>query len=328
MKQTAAVFLLGIVAAALCAAQGTETQTGSSFKQEGIASWYGAEFAGRPTASGEIFDPRLMTAAHPTLPFGTKVRVTNTHNNRQVTVTVNDRGPFVAARIIDLSEGAAEKLDMLVTGTAPVRIEVIGGLASAAPAEQNKGGAISGPPPVASPQPLAAAPQQPAAVPQQPAAVPQQPAAVPQQPAAVPQPTAAPQQPAAPPGSTGIPAVSPAVSTAAETAPVSVPQQPTAAPVPVIRQFAAAEIKPKMPDPGSGKIYRIQVGSYKIPRNAVEAFGRLQDAGLNPAYERYGELYRVVLSGIKGDDVQSVAAALGKAGFSEALIREESPGNR
>jgi rare lipoprotein A len=95
------------------------------FRQEGIASWYGREFDGRPTASGEIYDSSQLTAAHPNLPFGTMLTVTNRHNNRSVTVRVNDRGPFVAARIIDVSRAAAEQLDMIVTGTAPVTIESI-----------------------------------------------------------------------------------------------------------------------------------------------------------------------------------------------------------
>ena len=95
------------------------------FRQEGIASWYGREFEGRPTASGEIFDSSQFTAAHPSLPFGTMLTVTNQHNNRSVTVRVNDRGPFVPARIIDVSRAAAEQLDMIVTGTAPVTVTSI-----------------------------------------------------------------------------------------------------------------------------------------------------------------------------------------------------------
>jgi len=93
------------------------------FREEGIASWYGREFDGRPTASGETFDSSELTAAHPNLPFGTMLIVTNKHNNRSVTVRVNDRGPFVAARIIDVSRAAAEQLDMIVSGTAPVIVE-------------------------------------------------------------------------------------------------------------------------------------------------------------------------------------------------------------
>jgi len=100
-------------------------QTADVFKQEGIASWYGTEYDGRPTASGEIFDSSMLTAAHPSLPFGTRLVVTNQHNNKSVTVRINDRGPFVPSRIIDVSRAAAELLDMIVTGTAPVSIESI-----------------------------------------------------------------------------------------------------------------------------------------------------------------------------------------------------------
>jgi len=113
------------IAAALCMPQHTSAQSGSVFRQEGMASWYGPEFDGRPTASGEIFNSTLFTAAHPSLPFGTFLTVTNKQNNRQVTVKVNDRGPFVAGRIIDLSRAAAEHLDMIAVGTALVVVETM-----------------------------------------------------------------------------------------------------------------------------------------------------------------------------------------------------------
>lgn len=94
--------------------------------ETGIASWYGPEFHGRPTSSREIFDQNDLTAAHPTLPFGTMVLVTNLENGRQVTVRINDRGPFVKGRIIDLSYAAARLLGMVGPGTARVRLEVAG----------------------------------------------------------------------------------------------------------------------------------------------------------------------------------------------------------
>ncbi|MDR1230375.1 MAG: septal ring lytic transglycosylase RlpA family protein [Spirochaetaceae bacterium] len=97
--------------------------TASNFRQEGVASWYGAEFAGRATASGEIFDPAQLTAAHAELPFGTYLTVTNTENGKKIAVRVNDRGPFVRSRILDVSRAAAERLDMLSAGTAKVVIE-------------------------------------------------------------------------------------------------------------------------------------------------------------------------------------------------------------
>jgi rare lipoprotein A (peptidoglycan hydrolase) len=94
--------------------------------QEGVVSWYGAAFHARPTASGELFDSGDLTMAHPSLPFGTRVKVTNLRNGRSVVVRVNDRGPFVGTRIADLSHAAAEQLGMLRRGVVRARIEVLG----------------------------------------------------------------------------------------------------------------------------------------------------------------------------------------------------------
>lgn len=91
----------------------------------GQASWYGHEFDRRLTASGDRFDPKLLTGAHKTLPLGSKVRVTNLHNGRSVLITINDRGPYVGRREIDLSYGAARVLGMLERGIARVRIELV-----------------------------------------------------------------------------------------------------------------------------------------------------------------------------------------------------------
>jgi rare lipoprotein A len=93
--------------------------------QTGIPSWYGPGFHGRPTASGVIYDQHELTAAHQTLPLGTRVMVTNLQNGRSTEVTINDRGPFVKDRIIDLSYAAAQALGMVGPGTIPVRVEVI-----------------------------------------------------------------------------------------------------------------------------------------------------------------------------------------------------------
>jgi rare lipoprotein A len=93
--------------------------------QTGIASWYGLHWQGRRTASGTRFDTRLLTAAHRSLPLNTIVRVTNLLNGRTVEVLVNDRGPYVGHRVIDLSEAAAQRLDMVKKGVVPVRIETV-----------------------------------------------------------------------------------------------------------------------------------------------------------------------------------------------------------
>jgi rare lipoprotein A len=117
MRHKIIVFLLLVSPLTLFA------QTG--YVQEGKASFYADKFEGRTTASGERYSHSKSTCAHLTLPFGTLVRVTNTSNNQSVVVRVNDRGPFVPNRIIDLSKSAAEKLGFIKEGIADVRIEAI-----------------------------------------------------------------------------------------------------------------------------------------------------------------------------------------------------------
>ena len=237
---------------------GGAPQTGlgvSAFREEGIASWYGTEFEGHPTASGELFNPAQLTAAHPSLPFGTMLRITNTQNNRQVTVRVNDRGPFVNTRIIDVSRAAAEALDILTTGTAPVVVELAGEASIAAP-------------PVAPP--------------------------ILAEPWIAPVPT-----PVSPP---------PPV---AETSALP-PADPN-----------AAVVRPGIPPLGTAKRYRIQIGAYRVTRNAVDTFDRVKSIGLEPSYERHDDYYRVVLGGVRAEDIQSLAGRLGSIGFREILVREE-----
>ena len=92
----------------------------------GSASWYGPGFDGNMTANGEIYNQNALTAAHPSLAFGTKVKVTNIDNGRSVIVKINDRGPYAEGRVIDLSAAAAQSLDMIHSGVAPVEITVLG----------------------------------------------------------------------------------------------------------------------------------------------------------------------------------------------------------
>ena len=229
------------------------------------------------------------TAAHPTLPFGTIVTITNKHNMRRVTVRINDRGPFIAARIIDVSKAAAEALDMIATGTAPVLVESavsksLGPVSSAAAAT-----------PPASPS-TATAPTQPTSPPTVTAATP--PTSLPTATA----PTPPVQQP--PP------------------APPVTPQQ-TAVRVPPVYTAPPAVIVGGTPSAGNAKLYRIQVGAFKVPRNAVDVFDRLKAAGLNPRYEQYGDLYRVVLPELRAADIPAIAQTLGNTGFQEVLLREE-----
>lgn len=100
--------------------------TGDGYRDTGVASWYGREFHGRPTSSGERYDMFALTAAHKTLPIPMWVEVTNQRNGKSVIVKVNDRGPFVDDRIIDLSYAAALELDMIQAGTAPVFVRALG----------------------------------------------------------------------------------------------------------------------------------------------------------------------------------------------------------
>jgi len=95
--------------------------------QTGEASWYGAQHQGKPTASGSIYDQAGLTAAHPSLPFGSKIKVTNLANGKSVEVEITDRGPFTGNRIIDLSQAAAKALEMKESGTATVRLDLPSG---------------------------------------------------------------------------------------------------------------------------------------------------------------------------------------------------------
>lgn len=100
-------------------------RSSGAYTTTGQASWYGNEFNGRRTASGEIYNQYGITAAHKTLAFGTRVKVTNLNNGKTVTVRITDRGPFIAGRIIDLSRGAADIIGLTASGVAPVKIQVI-----------------------------------------------------------------------------------------------------------------------------------------------------------------------------------------------------------
>jgi len=275
MKKKIFAIITGFALATLCSAQTTDV-TRAIFIQEGIASWYGAEFNGKPTASGEIFNDSALTAAHPSLPFGTMLRVTNQHNNKSVTVRVNDRGPFVAARIIDVSRAAAVQLDMISTGTAPVKIESLSELIfSVKPAQAAKSTQPASPAPVTQPQVTQSQVTQQSQTTQSQVTQPQ---------AAQPQ----------------------------------VTQSQTVEPVESrTTSFQSTEIYTE-------KTYRVQVGAFKEIRYAEETYKRLKNAGLNPEYEKYGDYYRVVLPGLKQDDLAAVSERLSRAGFREVVLREET----
>jgi rare lipoprotein A len=112
-----------------CAAPSLAMPTGWAllgWEQTGEASWYGEPYHGRRTSNGERYDMHRLTAAHPSLPFGTRVRVTNLDNGRSVEVRINDRGPFKRGRIVDVSFAAARSLGAVGPGVIPVRLRVVG----------------------------------------------------------------------------------------------------------------------------------------------------------------------------------------------------------
>ena len=118
------LLMLGIIFLLGCA--GPSSLASGGFRSEtGMASYYAREFHGRETASGRTYRKNELTAAHRTLPFGTKVRVTNLENGRHVVVTVTDRGPFRRERVIDLSKRAARELGIIRAGVARVRLDVV-----------------------------------------------------------------------------------------------------------------------------------------------------------------------------------------------------------
>jgi rare lipoprotein A len=126
-RRRATVRLLVVLVLALGVAPACSVlPVGWSGRQGGLASWYGPGFYGKRTASGTVYTGTALTAAHPSLPFGTLVRVTNLANGRTVVVVIDDRGPFVRGRVIDLSAAAARRLGMIQNGVVPVRLEVVG----------------------------------------------------------------------------------------------------------------------------------------------------------------------------------------------------------
>ena len=120
----AALVAAGIGFALILGIAGSSNNADASSYQ-GRASWYGPGFHGRKTASGERFNMNAYTAAHRSLPFGTKVRVTNKRDGRSVVVRMNDRGPYSGGRILDVSKAAASRLGLVATGTAPVTLQVL-----------------------------------------------------------------------------------------------------------------------------------------------------------------------------------------------------------
>jgi rare lipoprotein A len=267
-----AIIIIGLAVAVFCSAQ-------ESFHEEGLASWYGDEFDGQNTASGETFDSSQFTAAHPTLPFGTLLIITNQYNRKQVTVRVNDRGPFVSTRILDLSKAAAEQIDMIAAGTASITADL-------APKDTPLGPVLASIATVPTTTPT----------------------------------TTTPTPTIAPIGTAPVATVPATTPTTTAPTPTTTPTTVAPTPTPTVKT-----LPPTPPPTGTNKKYRIQVGAFGVPNNAIIAFNKLKTAGLTPSYERSDKdkLYRVVLSGIKADDFASTIEKIGKAGFKEVVYHEE-----
>src|SRR5688572_7299960 len=127
------IYVFSFILTLLVALDFSAFATGNGKIQKGTASWYGTKYHGRKSSNGEVYNKTNLTAAHPSLPFGTQVKVTNLSNNQSVVVRITDRGPFKGHRLIDLSEAAARKIDMIRSGTAVVTMEILEKPASEVP---------------------------------------------------------------------------------------------------------------------------------------------------------------------------------------------------
>lgn len=282
---------------------------------ETYASYYGEAFNGRPTSSGEIFDMNAYTAAHKTLPFGTFLEVTNLENGKKVVVRVNDRGPFVPNREIDLSKAAAKSLGMISRGITRVSIKRVDSLDHAALvattdvySDTTTESAPKGAHPVTDSQPEAV-PVQKEAVSDIPAkgsdtAAATAPSKVTQAQAS--QPNTTQRQPSSVDQQTAKP------DTVKGAANRSASAQPAQTPAPVYSQGT------------SGVLWRIQLGAFAREENALRLVVQLRKAGFDPAYERTEKSVRVVLPGIQPDDLEKVKEALANHSFTDYVIRQES----
>jgi rare lipoprotein A len=225
--------------------------SGAPFRQHGIASWYGRQFQGNRTASGEPYDMFAMTAAHPTLPIPSYARVTNTRDGRSVIVRINDRGPFMHDRIIDLSYAAATRLGLATAGSGEVEVERIvpGHVARAAPVAPPLAGRVV---PVAPSLPTMAATATP------PASAPG--AGAPGASEGKPEPQVAIALPVAPPGSESVSSVLPVEATSGQ------PQPADAGERTVVNDPPAA---------ASGSHWSVQLGAFKVAMNADALRDRL-----------------------------------------------------
>jgi hypothetical protein len=299
-----------------------------------------------------------LVASHARLPRGTQVRVINDDTGAEAIVEITGRIPPSGSRIIDLSFGAALQLGLDPDLSAQVTISVVDDEEAAAPAVAaapepveeapyvfddgtvlSYDGSLYGGDPIISYDDSDAPPPAPVVAEAPPP--PPEPAPAPPS-VSTPAPAAATSPPAPVPAPVYTPPAYPVYTPpprAPQYTPAAPQYTPPAAPPPVnpyyysqtppqqdsiqSRQGPSAKIIPRMPDLGSFKVYRVQVGAFRAARNAKDVFDRLVSAGFSPAFESYGDLFRVVLSGVRAGDIPAVAQRLGNAGFTEAWIREE-----
>jgi cell division protein FtsN len=268
--------------------------------QEGMGTWYET-------------DSRRLTASHAVFPLGTRVRVINLQNDKQVIVTIDNRIEDSPDRLIDISKAAADNLGMYPEGPTPVRLEVLSRnaapLAVSSPSTSTSTETSQGVSPETRSLPEIRPPPEP-------------PMDTPAQAPANDEPTthdAAPakQTPASADSTIynhiiitidGVPAAS---------------DEASANPMPPYSEAVPVRIIPRRPDPSAYAIYRVQVGAFLEERNAINAYTRLTTAGFSPGVEWYNGYWRVFLPGIGAVEIDDIVRRLGAAGFSEALLREE-----
>lgn len=304
MKRCVAVVVALLLAGCVTARKSTEP---TAENLQGMASWYGQEFAGRTTANGEIFDPMQFTAAHRTLPFGTVVDVRNTKNGQSVRVRINDRGPYINDRVIDLSYVAAQKIGLIEPGTGPVELSVV---------KWGKGDREPPAPYVVSVADVKPIPDRPA------------------QPA--PQ-TSTETQPAMTPAATipDIPVVVDTVNVVEEHAGVETRRQVSpdgkrietvpVEPGPAARAPQARAVKPPVSRPAKARIegqYLVQVGAFALEANAKLLQDQLSQLG-EKAYIDHAQLFHVRIGPfVTRDEAVRMRTRLETAGLSAIVIRQ------
>ena len=301
MRSRIAVLALLVVMAYGCRTTAPQPVPGLPSILTGVASWYGEEFAGRTTANGEIFDPGQLTAAHRTLPFGTVLDVTNPKTKQTVRVRVNDRGPYIGGRVIDLSYAAAQKIGLIEPGIGNVQIAVV------------RVGSGEREPPVPFEATIAEAPS-----------------VVP----VVPPPSDAPKVPIPIPAAPSEPAVVDRIEVQTERAGVVTRTQVSAdgrtleevpvsaeAATPTAERYDARRIPARVPRTTKGQ-FIVQVGAFSVEANAKSLQERLVAIGQKAWIDRQ-DLYRVRIGPFATrDQAAATRAALEAQGVSALIVSE------